>query len=107
MELVNRETNYNKVFSNAPSSNIGVINPLAYNTKFVTIIRPFRRANPTRVYLSLQIPRTSDSSTVASTRLKSQSPRPSKLEPLVTNGEIPHDLHLNPNKPLLPKRFLK
>jgi len=40
-------------------------------------------------------------------RLKSQSPRPSKLEPLVTNGEIPHDITLNPNKPLLPKRFIK
>ena len=36
MELVNRETNFNKVFTNAPSSNVGVINPLAYNTKFVS-----------------------------------------------------------------------
>ena len=28
MELVNRETNFNKVFNNTP--NIGVINPLNY-----------------------------------------------------------------------------
>ncbi|CAF2907696.1 unnamed protein product [Rotaria sp. Silwood2] len=84
MELINRETNFNKVFTNAPSSNVGVINPLAYNTKFV--------------------PRNSD---VSASSRKSQSPRPSKLEPLVTNGEIPHDLALNHNKPLLPKRFIK
>ncbi|CAF1184756.1 unnamed protein product [Rotaria sordida] len=86
MELINRETNFNKVFTNAPNSSVGVINPLAYNTKF--------------------IPRHSDASTSSSR--KTQSPRPSKLEPLVvTNGEIPHDLTLNPNKPLLPKRFVK
>ncbi|CAF5106535.1 unnamed protein product [Rotaria magnacalcarata] len=85
MELMNRETNFNKVFTNAPSSNIGVMNPLSYNTKFVA--------------------RNSDAS--SSSRIKSQSPRPSKLEPLATNGEIPHDLALNHNKPLLPKRFIK
>ena len=44
---------------------------------------------------------------VAASRLKSQSPRPSKLEPLASNGEVPHELSLNPNKPLLPKRFMK
>ncbi|UJR27264.1 hypothetical protein I4U23_008559 [Adineta vaga] len=85
MELVNRETNFNKVFTNAPSSNVGVLNPLAFNTKFV--------------------PRSSDGAVPS--RLKSQSPRPSKLEPLVTNGEGPPDLTLKPNKPLLPKRFVK
>jgi hypothetical protein len=37
MELVNRETNFNKVFTNAPSTNVGVMNPLAYNTKFVSL----------------------------------------------------------------------
>jgi hypothetical protein len=31
MELVNRESNFNKIFSNVP--NIGVINPLNANTK--------------------------------------------------------------------------
>lgn len=41
MELVNRETNFNKVFTNAPSSNIGVMNPLAYNTKFVNILQKY------------------------------------------------------------------
>jgi hypothetical protein len=35
MELVNRETNFNKVFTNAPAANVGVINPLSFNTKFV------------------------------------------------------------------------
>jgi hypothetical protein len=43
MELVNRETNFNKVFTNAPSSNVGVINPLSYNTKFVSFI--FKKKN--------------------------------------------------------------
>lgn len=83
MELVNRETNFNKVFSGSSAPNVGVLNPLSFNTKFVA--------------------KTTD----GSTRLKSQSPRPTKLEPLATNGEIPHDFSLNPNKPLLPKRFLK
>ncbi|CAF1267907.1 unnamed protein product, partial [Adineta ricciae] len=85
MELVNRETNFNKVFTNAPSSNVGILNPLAFNTKFV--------------------PRSSDGS--APSRLKSQSPRPTKLEPLVPNGEAPPDFTLKSNKPLLPKRFVK
>ena len=39
MELANRETNFNKVFTNAPSSNVGVMNPLAYNTKFVSFVK--------------------------------------------------------------------
>ncbi|CAF1236405.1 unnamed protein product [Adineta steineri] len=84
MELVNRETNFNKVFTNAPSSTVGVMNPLSFNTKFV--------------------PRSSDGSGVS--RLKSQSPRPSRLEPLA-NVESPHELPIKSSKPLLPKRFIK
>ena len=50
MELVNRETNFNKVFTNAPSSNVGVINPLSYNTKFVSFYYILKKKFFLRIY---------------------------------------------------------
>ncbi|CAF1147212.1 unnamed protein product, partial [Rotaria sordida] len=90
---------------------------LAYNTHLEKIRSDHERTltleieklnvhHQSNIGMSVTIPRHSDASTSSSR--KTQSPRPSKLEPLVvTNGEIPHDLTLNPNKPLLPKRFVK
>ncbi|CAF1370121.1 unnamed protein product, partial [Didymodactylos carnosus] len=83
MELVNRETNFNKVFSNASTSNVGVMNPLSFNTKFVS------------------------KADALPSRLKSQSPRPPRLDPLPSTTGVPHDLTLNPNKPLPPKKYVK
>ena len=103
MELVNRETNFNKVFTNAPSSNVGVMNPLSYNTKFVSL----RYSNHTLFTILFLGSSTFRHTSSVPSRMKSQSPRPSKLEPLVTHGDTPHDLALNTNKPLLPKRFVK
>lgn len=83
MELVNRETNFNKVFNNTP--NIGVINPLNYKKSKGA---PSAAASATTNITSGKI-----------------SPGVARLDP-IPGGSPLHELTLNPNKPL-PKKFLK
>ena len=81
MELVNRDTNFNKVFNNSP--NIGVINPLNYK-------------------------KSKGPSSASTTNLQSGkiSPGVARLDPIPGGSLLEHHLPLNPNKPL-PKKFLK
>lgn len=85
MELVNRETNFNKVFNNAP--NIGVINPLNYKKS--------------------KGPSSATTSTTTTTLQSGKiSPGVARLDPIPGGSLLEHHLPLNPNKPL-PKKFLK
>jgi hypothetical protein len=85
MELVNRETNFNKVFNNAP--NIGVINPLNYKKS--------------------KVPSSATTSTTTTTLQSGKiSPGVARLDPIPGGSLLEHHLPLNPNKPL-PKKFLK
>lgn len=85
LELVNRETNFNKVFNTSP--NVGVLNPL-------TAAKPRKRGDKAQPVKHSSAP-SLNALTVAS-----------RLEPLP--GSPIHDNNLNPTKPLpQPKKFVK
>ncbi|XP_067840775.1 protein FAM184A isoform X2 [Heptranchias perlo] len=95
LELVNRETNFNKVFNASP--NVGVINPLAKKKKNDKIANRFVSAP--------------NLSALESAGMGNGQHQHNRLEP-IPNSPV-HDIGLNSNKPLPqpvppkePKRFL-
>ncbi|KAL6046116.1 hypothetical protein STEG23_023660 [Scotinomys teguina] len=96
LELVNRETNFNKIFNTSPT--VGVINPLAKQKKK-------RDKSPTSRFVSVPNLSALDSSGVG-------NGHPTRLEP-IPNSPV-HDVEFNTNRPLPqplppkePKTFLR
>ncbi|XP_039603584.1 protein FAM184A isoform X3 [Polypterus senegalus] len=96
LELVNRETNFNKVFNASP--NVGVINPLVKQKK--------KNDKSTNRVISA-----TNLSALEAAAAGSGPPQPTRLEP-IPNSPI-HDLEFNSSKPLPqptppkePKKFL-
>lgn len=85
LELINRETNFNKVFNTQP--NVGILNPLSKPKK--------RGTSDTTRYVSAPNLNTSGMMVSSST---GSSPNNARLEPL-PDSPI-HDIQLNPKKPL-------
>ncbi|MBN3293368.1 F184A protein, partial [Polypterus senegalus] len=97
LELVNRETNFNKVFNASP--NVGVINPLVKQKK--------KNDKSTNRVISA-----TNLSALEAAAAGSGPPQPTRLEP-IPNSPI-HDLEFNSSKPLPqptppkePKKFLR
>ncbi|XP_076435119.1 protein FAM184A-like [Babylonia areolata] len=91
LELVNRETNFNKVFNTAP--NVGVLNPLT--------AKPRKKGDKGPPSKHMSAPSLASSSTTSSQQ---------RLDPL-PNSPL-HDNNLNPSKPLpqpagFSKKFVK
>uniref|UniRef100_A0A4W5NKP8 Family with sequence similarity 184 member A n=1 Tax=Hucho hucho TaxID=62062 RepID=A0A4W5NKP8_9TELE len=95
LELVNRETNFNKVFNTSP--NVGVINPLIKQQR-----KNDKSANRFSSSPNLR------ALEAAGTGMGSGQPQPNRLEP-IPNSPI-HHLELNTSKPLPlptePKKFM-
>nr|XP_006000013.1 PREDICTED: protein FAM184A isoform X5 [Latimeria chalumnae] len=96
LELVNRETNFNKVFNANP--NVGVINPLVKQ----------KRKNDKSVNRFVSVP---NLSALEPGGVGNGHPQPNRLEP-IPNSPV-HDIEFNCNKPLPqpvplkePKKFL-
>ncbi|XP_071019018.1 protein FAM184A-like isoform X1 [Oncorhynchus clarkii lewisi] len=87
LELVNRETNFNKVFNTSP--NVGVINPLIKQKR-----KNDKSANRFSSSPNLR------ALEAAGTGMGSGQPQPNRLEP-IPNSPI-HHLDLNTSKPLPP-----
>ncbi|CAB1342792.1 unnamed protein product [Coregonus sp. 'balchen'] len=87
LELVNRETNFNKVFNTSP--NVGVINPLIKQKR-----KNDKSANRFSSSPNLR------ALEAAGTGMGSGQPQPNRLEP-IPNSPI-HHLELNTSKPLPP-----
>nr|XP_014346228.1 PREDICTED: protein FAM184A isoform X3 [Latimeria chalumnae] len=97
LELVNRETNFNKVFNANP--NVGVINPLVKQ----------KRKNDKSVNRFVSVP---NLSALEPGGVGNGHPQPNRLEP-IPNSPV-HDIEFNCNKPLPqpvplkePKKFLR
>jgi hypothetical protein len=108
MELVNRENNFNKMFSAVP--NVGFINPLNASTKVNTlnnntsILILFDFKSCFCAYLKVK-PKSNNNNNNNNIKPKSPQSSFSRLEPIPGIGSPLHDMSLNPNKPL-PKKFL-
>ncbi|XP_046877089.1 protein FAM184A isoform X4 [Hypomesus transpacificus] len=89
LELVNRETNFNKVFNTSP--NVGVINPL---------IKQKRKIEKSATRFSSSPNLRAAELAGAGTGSGQQQPQPNRLEP-IPNSPL-HHLELNTSKPLPP-----